>query len=195
MGMDTHAIGRLKMTIHMTRRTMLRGMGAALALPWMESLPACRSSGQDIGQAARPDVFLVRSQRRAPADLVSQARGSAGRPARDASAALVRPRVPQLLSRPDAQHGADQRRHRRMRPRPGCGELSDRRPGLQDAGRRSRRHLGRPALRAITSATRPAFPASSWAASRPAPATRSATAGRTRRTSPGARRPRPPLTR
>ena len=28
------------MTNHVTRRTLLRGMGAALALPWMESLPA-----------------------------------------------------------------------------------------------------------------------------------------------------------
>src|SRR3981189_3072625 len=27
------------MTTRMTRRTLLRGMGAALALPWMESLP------------------------------------------------------------------------------------------------------------------------------------------------------------
>ncbi len=35
------------MTNHVTRRTMLRGMGAALALPWMESLSAvaARPSG------------------------------------------------------------------------------------------------------------------------------------------------------
>ena len=77
-----------------------------------------------------------------------QQRGDAGRPARDAPAALVRPRLSQLLPRPDAQHGPDQRRQRRLRPRPGLGELPDRCPGLQDAGCRPRRHLGRPALRA-----------------------------------------------
>ena len=61
------------MTIHMTRRTMLRGMGAALALPWMESLPAVARAAAKSVQAAGPDVLLVRSQRRAPADLVPQA--------------------------------------------------------------------------------------------------------------------------
>ena len=75
-----------------------------------------------------------------------QQRGAARRPARDAPAARVRPRLPELLPRPDAQHRPDQRRRRGLRPRPGLRELPDRRPGLQDAGRRPRRHLGRPAL-------------------------------------------------
>ena len=60
------------MTTHVTRRTMLRGMGAALALPWMESLPAAGRAAAKSADAAGPDVLLVRSQRRAPADLVSR---------------------------------------------------------------------------------------------------------------------------
>ena len=38
------------MTIHITRRTMLRGMGAALALPWMESLPAFAQAAKTTGK-------------------------------------------------------------------------------------------------------------------------------------------------
>ncbi len=40
------------MTTHLTRRTMLRGMGAALALPWMESLPAVARAA---AKAANPN--------------------------------------------------------------------------------------------------------------------------------------------
>jgi hypothetical protein len=43
------------MTNHITRRTMLRGMGAALALPWMESLPAFAQAAKT---AARPPVRM-----------------------------------------------------------------------------------------------------------------------------------------
>ena len=64
------------MTNHVTGRTMLQGMGAALALPWMESLPAFASTAAKA-HAAGPDVLLVRAQRRSPADLVSRERGNA----------------------------------------------------------------------------------------------------------------------
>src|SRR5262245_6467028 len=43
------------MTIQLTRRTMLRGMGAALALPWMESLPAFAQAAKT---AAQPPVRM-----------------------------------------------------------------------------------------------------------------------------------------
>ena len=57
------------MTMNVTRRTLLRGMGAALALPWLESLaPVAR--GRKIGHAPSPDVLLVRPQWRAFAHLV-----------------------------------------------------------------------------------------------------------------------------
>ena len=55
------------MTMNVTRRTMLRGMGAALALPWLESLRTGRTRGREVGHAAGPDVLLVRPQRRASA--------------------------------------------------------------------------------------------------------------------------------
>lgn len=43
------------MAIHLNRRTMLRGLGAALALPWMESLAA---AGQAAAGASRPPVRM-----------------------------------------------------------------------------------------------------------------------------------------
>jgi hypothetical protein len=43
------------MTMHVTRRTMLRGMGAALALPWMESLPALAGTA---AKSAKPPVRM-----------------------------------------------------------------------------------------------------------------------------------------
>jgi Protein of unknown function (DUF1552) len=43
------------MTMHVTRRTMLRGMGAALALPWMESLPALAGTAAKF---AKPPVRM-----------------------------------------------------------------------------------------------------------------------------------------
>lgn len=47
--------GKDDMAIHVNRRTMLRGMGAALALPWMESLAA---AGQAVAGSARPPVRM-----------------------------------------------------------------------------------------------------------------------------------------
>ena len=66
------------MTMNVTRRTLLRGMGAALALPWLESLRTGRTGGREVRDAAGPDVLLVRSQWRASADVVPEARGNAG---------------------------------------------------------------------------------------------------------------------
>jgi hypothetical protein len=43
------------MTNHVTRRTLLRGMGAALALPWMESLPAFAGV---VKKSAKPPVRM-----------------------------------------------------------------------------------------------------------------------------------------
>lgn len=43
------------MTPHLTRRTMLRGMGAALALPWMESLPAFAGAA---AKSSKPPVRM-----------------------------------------------------------------------------------------------------------------------------------------
>jgi hypothetical protein len=42
----------------MTRRTMLRGIGVSMALPWMESLPA-RAEGAAAASAAEPPVRLA----------------------------------------------------------------------------------------------------------------------------------------
>jgi hypothetical protein len=43
------------MTDRLNRRTMLRGMGAALALPWIESLPAMAGS---VAKSAKPPVRM-----------------------------------------------------------------------------------------------------------------------------------------
>ena len=43
------------MTNHVTRRTLLRGMGAALALPWMESLPAFAGA---VKKSSKPPVRM-----------------------------------------------------------------------------------------------------------------------------------------
>ncbi len=43
------------MTAEVTRRTMLRGLGAALALPWMESLPAVARAATG---SAKPPVRM-----------------------------------------------------------------------------------------------------------------------------------------
>jgi hypothetical protein len=43
------------MAIRLTRRTLLRGMGAALALPWMESLPALAGTA---AKSAKPPVRM-----------------------------------------------------------------------------------------------------------------------------------------
>jgi Protein of unknown function (DUF1552) len=43
------------MTARVNRRTMLRGMGAALALPWMESLPAVAGA---VAKTSRPPVRM-----------------------------------------------------------------------------------------------------------------------------------------
>ena len=135
------------MAFRPTRRTLLRGMGAALALPWLESLcppfagprqrpPRGRRSGWASGMC--PTACICRPGSRGTRERSSTC------PKRSVRSRW--PRLPELLSRSDAQHRAHQRRHRRVRPWPGCRQLPHRRPGLQDARRRARRHLRRPAL-------------------------------------------------
>src|SRR5262245_39747300 len=110
---------------------MLRGMGAALALPWLESLSGVARGA--TATAGKPPVrmcfWYVPNGVHLPA-WFPKSEGTLVE-LRVAPAAGVRPRLAQLLPRPRAQHRARQRRQRRLRPRPGGRELPDRRPGVQ----------------------------------------------------------------
>ena len=46
------------MTMQPTRRTMLRGLGAALALPWMESLATVARAASPTAAAGKPPVRM-----------------------------------------------------------------------------------------------------------------------------------------
>ncbi|MFO0952518.1 MAG: DUF1552 domain-containing protein [Isosphaeraceae bacterium] len=46
------------MASEVTRRTLLRGLGAAVALPWMESLAHAAGTGAGAGAAAKPPVRM-----------------------------------------------------------------------------------------------------------------------------------------
>jgi hypothetical protein len=84
------------MTIHVTRRTMLRGMGAALALPWMESLPAsARAATTSSKPPVRMCFWYVPNGVHLPTWFPQNEGSLADRPSR--YGCLVRPRVPQLL--------------------------------------------------------------------------------------------------
>ena len=134
------------MTTHVTRRTMLRGMGAALALPWMESLPAvARAAAKSAKPPVRMCFWYVPNGVHLPAWFPQHEGTLVDLPETLRPLSFAREYL-------NCFHGLthntalDQRRQRRMRPRPGFGELPDRCPGLQDAGCRPRRHLRRPAL-------------------------------------------------
>ena len=48
---------------HLERRTFLRGMGAAIALPMLDAMVPAFAAPGNAAQAAPPDVFRLRAQR------------------------------------------------------------------------------------------------------------------------------------
>ncbi len=152
----------------LSRRTVLRGLGTAIALPWLEAMaPAHRLWRTCPAQAAsspRRMAFLYVPNGVHMADWTARAKtGATSRSAADARAAQALPGRPARPDRP----GPAQRRgagRRRRRPRPVAGLLPDRRPPAQDRrGEHPRRRLGRPGRRPEDRRPDAAARRSSWA--------------------------------
>ena len=176
-----------------SRRTVLRGLGTAVALPLLDAMaPALALAADDARSRADADGVRLRAQRHAHARLDAR-----GRRATISSCPTFSSRWPP--SRTSCWCSAAWRRTTAAPHGDGAGDharalasfLTGSRPARRTApisGSASRSTRSPPAR----SASRPGSPRSSWAASagpRPATATR-AIAARTRRTSPGAPTPR-----
>ncbi len=132
-----------------SRRTILRGLGTAVALPWLEAMaPSIRSGQRGRARCPAADGVLLRPQRRPHAGLDAYGRRN-GLPApRDPPAARPVQGRPPGPDRPDPGRGLRPRRRRR-RPRPVARQLPDRHPPAQDGRLRDQGgRLGRPGRRA-----------------------------------------------
>ena len=151
------------MATHVTLLSMIRGMGAALALPWLRRFSGDHATAKSTSRRCGCVFEYVPNGVHLPA-WFAPGRAGAGWSIFPRRCSPSRSRaIPQQLFGSHAQHGGHQWRQRGLRPRPGRSQLPHRRPGKENPGRRSRGHLGRPALR-DTSAMPPVSPASSWAA-------------------------------
>ena len=80
--------------MHLSRRTMLRGLGAALALPLLDSMvPALTALANDRGGAGPAARRVLRAQRHVDAVLVPEGGRAARRAAGDAAVARRRSRT------------------------------------------------------------------------------------------------------
>ncbi len=145
-----------------SRRTMLRGLGVTMALPWLESLnvwgdePRGQTSGQ---RSAGPAGRAVRRQRLSQQGMVGQGRRQADGAWARCSRPLADFREKMLFIRGLYNEQATQGEH---------PQLADRQSAFRRAARLGRRHpLGhehRPVARADDTAGRPRCRAWCWAA-------------------------------
>ena len=148
---------------HLPRRTFLRGMGAAVALPLLDAMTPAGRHGRTVS-AAEADVTRTRVHRGGPRAARLQRVGrepppvragrdglrlrAAGRECTEAARAVPRP--PDHRQQHRRAHGRGlQPAGDRRRPLPVVRRLPDPVPPEADAGLRPvRRHVARPALRA-----------------------------------------------
>ena len=123
--------------MHLSRRTVLRGLGATLALPLLDSmvpaLTALEQDGRGAGAAARR---VLRAERHVDAVLVAEGRGAARRSCRRRCSRWQRSRTSVLLVRRPGRRGGQPGQGRR-RPRAVGRHVPDLR-AVQDHVRRRR---------------------------------------------------------
>ena len=132
------------------RRTFLRGLGAALALPLLDAMvPALSALAQTPAQPAPPARVRLHAERRR-AELHGHQLLDAGRRGRDLravadpDAARAVPRSAGRRQRPGAAPGRRARRRRQRRSHARHQLVADRRaPQAHRRRRRAQRHLGR----------------------------------------------------
>ena len=135
---------------HLARRTFLRGLGAAIALPLLDAMTPAFAAASRLGAANAPRrmAFVYVPNGIIMKDWTPAAEGAAFELPR-----ILKPLEPYREQRdgalrPDAQHRPRAGRWSR-RPCPRRRQFPDRRASQEDRGRRhSRRHLGGPDRRA-----------------------------------------------
>ena len=181
---------------HLHRRTFLKGMGAAIALPMLDAMtPAFAAAGAG-GQGAAAPGLHVRAQRHHDGRLDAEGGGARVRVSRAILKPLEAFRKDTVVLSGLAHKNGIRARRRPRRSRAGGRVVSHRRASAQDRRRRHpERHLRRSDRRAASRRRRRASRRSSWAATTRAPSATATPAIRapTPTASPGAvRRPRCP---
>ena len=127
-----------------SRRTVLRGIGTAVALPLLDAMvPALTAQAEDAGEGRAPPRRRLPPQRRHLRELAAEGRRPRLRALAHARAARAVPRSV------DRRHGALQpsgrgARRRRRRSLARVGDVPDRRPRQEVGQRRRERHLDGP---------------------------------------------------
>ena len=133
---------------HLSRRTLLRGAGAAIALPLLDSMIPARDGARADGRCAEEPARLhLHSARRDDGQVDAGHDGRALRAVRDlgAARAVQRSALRRQRARARAGRAVDRRRHRRRRePRARRRRVLERRPPREG---RSRRSSGRASIR------------------------------------------------
>ena len=134
------------------RRTFLRGLGTAVALPFLDAMTPALAQPQ-AGKAPGAHGVRLRAERHGHAELEPELRGQARRAAADAEAARALQERHPAARQPHAQHRAGAAR-RRGRPRPLLRVVSHRRAGEEDRSATSRRACRATSSSRIRSASR-----------------------------------------
>ena len=131
-----------------SRRTVLRGVGTVVALPFLEAMmPRALAAAPAAAGPPRRMAFIYVPNGAIMSDWTPSDRRGRLRAAGDPPAAGPAQRRPAGAQRPDLRQGPGQRRRRR-RPRPRLVGVPDRLPGEEDRrGQLPVRHLGRPGRR------------------------------------------------
>ena len=123
------------------RRTFLKGVGAAVALPFLDSMVPAHGRAGKGRQGADPAGVPLRAQRHRHEELEHRdGRRDPGRAPADPQAARGVPQRLHPARQPDAQQRPRAARRRR-RSRPVLGLVPDRHPGQEDHGRHQGEHF------------------------------------------------------